>query len=424
MKKLIAKIKSDLSWQIFLAMLLAIIVGFALKFLPEEINQHLLAVFDTGGRLFLNLMKMIVVPIVFVSLTAGISSISQSSQLSFNKGGSLGRVGGKALIYFLITTVFAVSLAVFLGDVTQVGSGASFALAKTSEVTSQFSLQEMFVNLIPSNPIKALSEGNILQIIFFAVVLGLAINLSGEKGKRLADFFQDASSVVMKMVMLLMKLAPYGVFCLIIVVFEQFGVGMFEQLLGYFLLAIAGLLLFPIFIYSALLKFVAHLSPLKFFRKMYASLLFAFSTASSNATMPLVFDALENKVGISNKIVSLIIPLGINMNKNGSAFVEGLAAIFIANVYHIHLTLVTKLIIILTTTLAAIGTAGTPSAGLFVLVMVLKQAGLPTEGVALVIGIDRFLDMLRTSINVAGNAMIACLIGKSEKELDQKVFEE
>lgn len=417
MKNIWTKIKVDLALQIFLGMFLAILAGFASKLLPHEINQQLLLIFDTGGQLFLNLMKMIVVPIVFVSLTAGICNFGGHKSV-------LGKIGSKALLYFLLTTVLAVSLAVFLGSVTHVGEGSSFTLAKAGIPTGQFSLREMFINLIPANPIKALAEGNILQIIFFALVLGLAINRSGKKGERLMEFFQNANEVVMKMVMILMKLAPYGVFCLIIVLFEQFGLELFEQLLGYFLLAIAGLLLFPVFVYTLLLKFVAGLSPLKFFRKMYGALLFAFSTASSNATIPLALETLENKIGISNKIASLIIPLGINMNKNGSAFVEGLAAVFIANAYHIHLTLATKLIIVLTTTLAAIGTAGAPSAGIFVLVMVLKQAGLPTEGIALIIGIDRFLDMLRTSINVAGNAVITCIIGKSEKELNQAVFEQ
>lgn len=409
----VKKNKLNLSTKILIAMVLGAIVGLALKILPQsaQVNEWLVnGVLQIGGAVFINLMKMLVVPLVLFSLICGVSSLHSLQTLS--------EIGLKTLLWFFLTTIIAIILALFFANIFNVGVGMHLPATTNFHPGSVSSLKQFIIDIVPSNPIAALSQGNMLQIIVFAILFGLAINVSGEYGKRIALFFNDLNAIFMKLVFMLMETAPYGVFCLIAVLFAQMGWQILLQLLNYFLVVLFVLLVHTFVVYSILLRVLARLNPLTFFRKMFATMLFAFGTSSSNASLPLTLETVENKLGVKNSVASFVISLGININKNGTAIMQGVATVFIAHAYGISLSLVSYLMIIFTATLAAAGTAGALSTGILMLIIVLKQVGLPIEGIALIIGIDRFLDMARTAVNVTGNAVVACIVGKFEKCLD------
>jgi Na+/H+-dicarboxylate symporter len=262
-----------------------------------------------------------------------------------------------------------------------------------------------------------------LQIIVFAGLLGLALTLSGAPGKRLLAFFADLNAVIMRLVVLLMSAAPYGVFCLIAKVFALQGYGAIEPLLKYLFLVLAVLVLHATITYPCLLKLMAGLSPLRFYRNMRDPIALAFSTASSNATLPVTLESVEHKLGVSNSIASFTIPLGATVNMDGTAIMQGVATGFIAQAYGIDLSPSDYAMIVVTATLASIGTAGVPGVGLVMLAMVLRQVNLPVEGIALILGVDRLLDMVRTVVNVTGDAVVTCIVAASEGQLSREVFQ-
>jgi Na+/H+-dicarboxylate symporter len=267
-----------------------------------------------------------------------------------------------------------------------------------------------------------MAEGKMLQIIVFALLVGYAIAHAGEQGRRIGSFFRDMEGVVMKMVELLMALAPYGVFALLAKLFSTMGIGAIIDLAGYFFTVLAVLLFHALVVYGTLFKAFTHLSPRMLFSKCRSVWAFAFSTASSGATLPITLNTVERRLGVHNSVAGFTVPLGATINMDGTAIMQGVATVFIAQVYGVDLTATALLTVILTATLASVGTAAVPGVGLVTLALVLEQAGLPVEGIALIIGVDRLLDMVRTAVNVTGDMMVSVVIAKSEKQFDENVF--
>lgn len=408
--------KMSLAAKILIAMLLGFIVGFAIKFLPNPtlINHYLVdGVFFVVGKVFIDLLEMIVVPIVFVSIICGTSSI---------RGDQLGRVGLKVVLLFLLMTAIATGLGIFFANLFHIGAGLSLKPVADFHVAHAVSLKDTMLNLIPSNPVEAMAQGNLLQVIVFAILIGIAISASGESGKKIAGIFKAFNDVLMKLIMMVMKFAPYGVFCLIAGAMAKIGVALIGNLFSYMLVVLLVLAIQLFGVYSLLLSLMAHLNPMPFFKKMYPAMIFAFGTSSSNASIPVVLQSTEEQLGVDSSIASFTIPLGATIHMDGTAIMQGVAAVFIAHIYNVPLSMTAYLTIIATTTLASIGTAGVPSVGVITLAMVLQSVGIPIAGIGLIIGIDRIIDMCRTIINVMGDAVTACIVAKSEKELDRKVY--
>lgn len=370
--------------------------------------------FDVGGQIFIASLKLLVVPLVLVSLICGAASLGDSARM--------GPIAGKTLLLYLLTTAIAVSVALFAAVIIGPGSHVSLDANAVFEATSPPPLKEVLINIFPSNPVQAMAEGEMLQIIVFALLFGYAISHAGEAGRRTAAFFGDVEKVVMRMVAILMSLAPYGVFALLAKLFAEMGVGAIMDLGVYFLTVIGVLLFHGLVTYSILLQLLARQSPRIMMRKMRSVWAFAFSTASSGATLPITLRTVEKRLGVSNSVAGFTVPLGATVNMDGTAVMQGVATVFIAQVYGFDLSMTSYLTVILTATLASIGTAAVPGVGLITLAMVLGQAGLPVEGIALIIGVDRLLDMVRTAVNVTGDATVAVIVASSERQFDEQVF--
>jgi Na+/H+-dicarboxylate symporter len=420
--------RSGLTFRILVGMAAGVAVGLLLNLLLAKafgegtagasvIHGFLVdGVFYVGGAVFMASLKLLVVPLVFVSLVCGTAALEDVSRL--------GRIGGKTLLLYLCTTAIAICLA--LGAATLIQPGADFQLETGTEFAAKEApgLAQTLINIFPSNPVQAMAEGNMLQIIVFAVLFGFAMTMSGDPGRRLLAWFDDVNQVILKMVTVLMEVAPYGVFCLLGKVFAMQGLDAFEQLFAYFFVVLGVLLVHAAVVYPLLLKTLSGLDPRTFLRKMRAPLSFAFSTASSGATIPVTLETVEKRLGVSNTVASFSVPLGATINMDGTAIMQGVATGFIAQAYGIDLSATDYLMVVLTATLASIGTAGVPGVGLIMLAMVLKQVNLPVEGIGLIIGVDRLLDMVRTAVNVTGDATVSCIVARGEGELDQGVFEE
>jgi Na+/H+-dicarboxylate symporter len=371
-------------------------------------------ILSVGGTLFIASLKIMVVPLVFVSLVCGASSLSD--------GTSLGRLGGKTLALYLLTTAVAISMALTLALVIAPGERTGDVAPVEIDVAPAPDLTQVIIDLVPTNPVAAMAEGKMLQIIVFAIILGIAIARSGEPGARVKGFFDDLNGVLMKLITMLIQLAPYGVFCLMTTLFSEIGWQDVFKLGAYFLTVMLGLALHVGLVYPALLSMLARLSPVRFFTKMREPMLVAFSTASSGATLPVTLRTVEHRVGVDNEVASFVIPLGATVNMDGTAIMQGVATVFIAQFYNVDLVMTDYLMIVLTATMASIGTAAVPGVGLVMLAMVLTQVGLPVEGIMLIIGVDRLLDMMRTSVNVAGDATVATIIARSEGRFNEQVF--
>lgn len=370
--------------------------------------------FNVVGQAFLRLLTVLVVPVVFLSLVCGSAAMDDIRKL--------GRVGLRALALYLLTTAVAISMAMGLAILFGPGRGFTLQTGASFEARPSPPLSETLVNLFPKNALSAMAEGNMLQIIVFSILLGLSLTLAGSAGKRVLAACNDWNEVIMKLVGIVMSLAPLGVFALIARTFANEGFGAFGPLIGYFLTVLLALALHCFGVYPLLLRFLGRLRIGPFFRKMREVHMFAFSTASSNATIPVTLNTVESRLGVSNPIASFTVPLGATINMDGTAIMQGVATIFIAQAYGLELGGSQLLMVILTATLASIGTAGVPGVGLVMLSMVLTQAGLPVEGIALILGIDRLLDMARTAVNVTGDATVSCIIARSEGELDSTIY--
>jgi len=413
----------SLTKRIILAMVLGIVVGAVIHLIPGLNESHTLyrvivsGLFDAVGQMFISSLMLLVVPLVFVSLVCGSATLGADSRM--------GIMALKTLGCYLLSTALAITLAITLA--TLLGPGKSVHLA-APEVTgstnvSAPSIKDTLINMIPSNPIGAMAEGNMLQVIVFALLLGIAISRTGgEPSRYLLEFFEHLNAAVLKLVMLVMELAPYGVFCLLAKLFSELGWSTLVDLGFYFAVVLTALLLHGLGVYSLLLKILTGLNPITFLRKMQPVLLFSFTTASSNATIPVTLRTVEQELGIDNKVASFTVPLGATVNMDGTSIMQGVATVFIAQVYGIDIGITGYLMVVLTATLASVGTAGIPSVGLVTLAMVLQQAGLPVEGIAMIIGVDRLLDMVRTSVNVTGDALVSTVVADSEGLLDRDRF--
>lgn len=409
---------NGLTKRIVIGMFAGIALGLLLQSLmpgSSFVHDYLTnGLFLIGGKMFVASLKMLVVPLVFVSLVCGTSALADPSKL--------GRLGGKSIALYLLTTAIAISLAISFALMVGPGEGRQLTTAASFDPKAAPPLIDVIINLVPTNPIDAMASGNMLQIIVFALLFGIACSLAGEAGKRVSNFFNDLSEVIMKLVILLMNLAPYGVFFLMAKLFSEIGAGTIFNLIKYFAVVLVVLLIHGLVSYSLLLKTLSGLNPVIFLRKMRDAVLFAFSTSSSNATIPVTMETATQKMGVNNNVASFTVPLGATINMDGTAIMQGVATVFIAQVYGIGLELSDYLLVILTATLASIGTAGVPGVGLIMLAMVLQQVGLPVEGIGLIIGVDRLLDMTRTAVNVTGDCMVTCIVAKSEKEMDLEAF--
>lgn len=410
----------NLTTAILIAMLFGAVLGGILNvfFMDYHFISEILVgnVFHIIGQIFISSLKMLVVPLVFVSLVCGVAALGDINKL--------GRLGGKALLFYLGTTALAITLALSLAIIVAPGEGFDLSSTVTQNFTPKESpsIAQTLINLVPANPIEAMAKGQMLPLIVFSLLFGIAIVMAGEAGKRIEQHFNDYNAIIMQLVMILMKLAPFGVFCLLAKTFALQGFDVIKPLLGYFLVVVAALFIHATVSYPLLLKILSGLSIMTFLKKMRSVQVFAFSTASSNATIPINIENTEQKLGVDNSVASFTIPLGATINMDGTAIMQGIATVFIANVYNIDLTMVDYLAVILTATLASVGTAGVPGVGLIMLAMVLNQVGLPVEGIALIIGVDRLLDMMRTAVNVTGDAAGTVIIAKSEGALDQNIY--
>jgi Na+/H+-dicarboxylate symporter len=367
-----------------------------------------------GGKIFIASLTLMVVPLVLVSLVCGSSSLSD--------GSSMGRLGGKTLALYLATTAAAITLALLCALIISPGVRDHGVAPTDFSPPPAPPLTQVLIDIFPTNPVAAMAQGNMLQIIVFAILLGIAIARSGQHGARLRAIFDDFNEVLMRLISMLIELAPYGVACLMGKLFAEVGWQEILKLGEYFGTVVLALLLHVAVVYPLLLIVLGRLNPKTFFAKMRQPMLVAFTTSSSGATLPVTLRTVEHRLGVHNEVASFAIPLGATINMDGTAIMQGVATVFIAQFYGIALGVNDYLMVILTATLASIGTAAVPGVGLVMLTMVLRQVGLPVEGIMLIIGVDRLLDMMRTAVNVTGDAMVASVVARSEGRLDLDVF--
>ena len=411
--------------KIFIAMAAGIAVGTLGNFLQPALHgsqwvslletYFFFGALEIVGKVFIASLKVLVVPLVFVSLVCGTASLGGHNS-------RMGVMAGKTIALYLLTTAIAISIALTLALIIEPGAGNTYQSTSEYQSAEPPALKQVLVNIFPSNPVKAMAEGNMLQVIVFAILFGVAISRAREYGERIAGAFSALNEIIMEMVKILMQLAPYGVFCLLAKIFYATGFSLIAQLLLYFLTVMMALIIHATIIYTSLLAFIAKLNPLVFLKRIRPVMMFGFATASSNATMPVTLEVAEEKLGVKNSVASFTIPLGATINMDGTAIMQGVATVLIAQAYQVDISLAGYLTVILTATLASIGAAGVPGVGLITLALVLQQVGLPVEGIALIVGVDRLLDMMRTAVNVTGDSAVSCLVAKSEGALDEEIF--
>lgn len=411
----------QLSTKILVGMSAGIIVGLLFNALggsdPDEsvlITWVVENIFDVIGKIFVVSLKLLVVPLVFFSLVCGSASMGEDIKM--------GQVAIKTILLYLLTTAIAVSIALLVANIVDPGVGINTGTIDSFEVKTAPSVKEVLIGIFPDNPFRAMVDGNMLQIIVFAILVGVAILKTGDPGKTVLRGCVLINEVIMKMVFMLINLAPYGVFCLLAKLFTREGFSAIVNLAIYFSTIVFVLSFHAAVIYSAILYIFTGLNPLKLFKNMRPAMLFAFSTSSSNATIPVTLTTARNRLGADNSIASFTIPLGATVNMDGTAIMQGIATVFIAQAYGLELSMIQYVSVVATATLASIGTAGVPGVGLITLAMVLQQVGLPVEGIGLIIGVDRLLDMLRTVVNISGDGMVTTVVASSEKRLNRAVF--
>jgi len=409
-----------LTAKVLWAMLLGIIVGLVINIMelnaPESfMNEYVVGgLFYVVGKLFITALKMLVVPLVFFSLISGVFGIGDISKL--------GKVGAKSFALYMVTTALAIATAIGLAAI--IIPFFNTAHAHTSEFIGKEAppLSDVLINIIPSNVVEAFASGNMLQIIFFSILLGISLLMVGKKAKGIAEGVEVMNEAMMNMVNIVMSVAPYAVFALLAKAVAELGLDLLAQLAVYVVVIISALLLHLFGTLMVILKLFSGLSPKIFLTKIRDAQIFAFSTASSNATIPVTLRSVTKRMGVDNSVASFTVPFGATINMDGTAIMQGVATVFIANVYGVDLGISGYLTVILMSVLASIGTAGVPGVGLIMLSMVFVQVGLPVEGIGLILGVDRLLDMIRTAVNVTGDAVVTCIVAKSEDELDMTLF--
>ena len=412
------KKKITLTSKILLGLLLGFLFGLLLKQMPSSYIKDTVilgGIFKIFGNGFTSAIKMMVVPLVFVSLICGSASMGDVNKL--------GRIGGKTMLFYLGTTAIAIIVSLFLGSVLKPGLGLDMSNLVSGDVAigESKSLVEIILNIIPSNPIQSLANGDMLQVIFFALLIGIAINVVGKKAEPIKVLFESANEVCMKMVNIIMLFAPYGVFALVANTFATVGTDAVFALLKYVAVVLLGLLIHVSVVYGGLFKIFTKQKIKPFLKKFTQVAAVTFSTASSNASVPVSLEIME-ELGVGKATRSFTIPMGATINMDGTAIMQGIAALFIAQIYGVDLGLNDMMTIVLTATLASIGTAGVPGVGMIMLSMVLQSVGLPLEGIGLIMGVERIIDMFRTTVNVMGDNVCTLVIANSEKDLDLEQY--
>lgn len=402
---------NKLTIKILIGLFLGAVVGLGLPSLYQDgfnfLNQY---VFDPAGSIFLRLIMMVVVPLVFFSLVIGVSDLGNPKQL--------GRMGIKTIVFFLATSAISLTVGLAAASIIQPGNPGLLGedIAEDYEAADSVPIMDTLVNIIPENPIESMANMEMLQIIAFALFVGIAMAVLGDKVKTVKTFFNQANEIMMKIVTFVMGFAPYGAFALIASALGEAGWDAVGSLLSY-MLTVTGVLIFHLFVvYGLIVYFLGKMSPIKFFKGFAPAMTMAFSLSSSNAVLPLSMKSAQENLGVSRQVSGFVQPLGATINMDGTGIMQAVATVFIAQVYATNLSLTEMLIIVLTATLASIGTAGVPGVGMIMLAMVLTSVGLPTEAIGLIIGVDRILDMLRTSVNITGDAVLAVIVDRSEKK--------
>ena len=368
--------------------------------------------FKLGSDIFINLLKMLIVPLVFFSLVSGISSLGNLK--------SIGNISLKTIALYLITTAIAVSLSLFIGAIFQPGSGVNTAnLISPDKLPQGQGIYQTILDIFPANIIEAMANNQMLAIVFFSIIFGLALNKTNHLTNNLSESFEKLNTVFMQLVVMIIAFAPIGVFCLIGKFVIADGLNVFGEALKYVILLIATLFLHMFITYSVLIKFFTRLSLKTFFLKMKDVAVFAFSTSSSAATIPVTLKTVENELGVNKNVAAFVVPVGATINMDGTAIMQGMATIFIAQMSGIDLSLIQYIQVVLLAVATSIGTAAVPSAGTITLVIILQQFGLPLEAIGIILAVDRILDMTRTAINVTGDAAVACVVAESEGMLEK-----
>ena len=384
--------------KILIGMIAGIIAGMLLGNNAEYIKPI--------GQLFISAIKMLIVPLIFCSLIVGVTSMKDTTKM--------GRIGVKSIVFYLATTAVAISIGLGLGLLFEPGAGLNMVATTVADAKPSPTLVDTIVGLVPKNPVGSLASGNILQIIVFALSLGIALNLIGEKGEPASKMFESLADAMYKLTELVMKLAPYGVFALMAWVSGKYGLDVLLPLIKVIGLVYLGCIIHVLVLGGGFVGLLGKLNPQRFYKGIIEAQIIAFTTTSSSGTLPASIKCATQNLGVSRTVSSFVLPVGATINMDGTALYQGVLALFIAQAFGIDLTTTDYLTIIATATLASVGTAGVPGAGLIMLSLVLTTVGLPLEGIAIVAGIDRILDMARTTINVTGDLMVTLLIGKSE----------
>ncbi|WP_110643851.1 dicarboxylate/amino acid:cation symporter [Salinicola sp. CPA57] len=391
-----------------------IITGLVLGVLAGALMGEQASMFKPLGDIFINGIKMLIVPLVFSTLVVGITGMRDPQKM--------GRVGARTIGLYLITTAFAIVIGLVAATIFQPGVGADASMSAAQQTNDAPSLVDIVVGLVPSNPLQAMIEGNILQIIVFAIGLGISLMLIGEKGEPVVRVFESFAEAMYKLTAIVMAFAPFGVFGLMANVSGQYGLDVLLPLAKVIGVVYLACIVHVLVVYTGLLSLVGRLNPMRYLQGIIDALVVSFSSASSSGTLPVSIRCAQKNLGVSEGVSSFVLPVGATINMDGTAIYQGVAALFVAQLVGADLTMMDYGMIVLTGTLASIGTAGVPGAGLIMLSIVLAQIGLPLEAIGVVAGIDRILDMARTSVNVAGDLMVTTLVGKSEKELDLEIY--
>ncbi|WP_251198568.1 dicarboxylate/amino acid:cation symporter [Anaerotardibacter muris] len=415
--------KISLTTWILISLIAGVVVGLVLSFVAPEgstFDAYVTeGVFYVLGQWFIRLMQMLVIPLVFCSIVCGAASMSDPKLL--------GKVGIGTILMYLCTTALAVLIALGLAQVVQPGVGldlSAVVMGNVSTSTTDQTMADTLINIIPTNIIAAMNDGIMLQIIFFALILGFVLGAMGRKVETVSRFFTQFNAVMMRMINLVLKVAPIGIFCLITRTFANLGFSGMLPMAKFILTVYGGLFLQLLVVYMLLFVLFTRLNPLRFLKKILPVMLFAFSTSSSNATIPLNMETLERKCGVDEKVASFTIPLGATINMDGTAIMQGVAVIFVAQAFGIDLSVAALMTVVITAVTASIGTAGVPGVGTIMLAMVFESVGLPAEGIAMIMGVDRILDMGRTAVNVTGDAVVTMCMASATKTLDREVFKQ
>ena len=408
----------NLTRNVLIGMFAGVLIASLFYYSQEFISQQFFLfaekyVFNLGGQIFKNLLLLIVVPLVFFSLVSGISSLSNMVKL--------GSIATKTIGLYLLTTAFAVIIAIFFGWVFNI-SGYEGEVSAYIPPSGDSSLYGTVIKIFPNNIFGAFVENNMLGIVFISVLFGIALNLTDELTNNLSKNFERLNIVFLKIVLIIMGFAPVGVFCLMGSYVMDHGLDIFGDLIQYVLILIFVLFFHLIFTYSIILKLFANLNPITFYKKMRNVALFAFSTSSSAATIPVTLKTVSDDLGVKKDVSSFVIPVGATINMDGTAIMQGLATMFIASTAGVDLSIVEYVQIVMLAMVASIGAAAVPSAGTITLALILSSLGLPLDAIGLILAVDRILDMIRTSVNVCGDAAVSCIVAVSEDELDYQIY--